>query len=107
MPKRTINPDEEIFQGKTPRIKIFIAFEKTRSSRQMKPYYHYYYLKTLTGWRSLNRGYRIFLFRLVRHDWQGYLNYLLNNTILGVLRYKLHDGKTDVKMVYLNEERTN
>ncbi|MCD8044390.1 MAG: hypothetical protein LUH10_15175 [Tannerellaceae bacterium] len=105
MPTTIFDPDTEIFEGKTPLIKLFIKFEKTRSSRQMKPYYHYYYHKSLTEWRSLDKATRRFLINLVRHNWQRCLNYLLEYTIVGSLRYELRDGKTDIRLVYMNEKR--
>ncbi|MCD8044230.1 MAG: hypothetical protein LUH10_14355 [Tannerellaceae bacterium] len=85
-------------------MRVFIRFEKAcLSPEELDRCYRYYYGLALTAWGRLPGYMKKFLENLIEHDWQRFLDYMVEDTVVSRLRYELCDANLDLKLLYLNE----
>lgn len=63
------------------------------------------YHAAFCDWSDLPVSYRKLLSNLMQNDWQGALDFLINDTVLSTLRYPLQDPDLLFKMLALLEGR--
>jgi hypothetical protein len=77
------------------------------SPAEQKEYYHKAFGCSLQGFDKHSERYRCFFHHLVQSHRQDFLHFLQEKTILGHLRYHLHDKDLFLKMVYLLERNNS
>ncbi len=92
-----------MFKGGSPSVKKFRLYVSRFSPEEQQEYYETAYMLALTEWHRCGEAYRIFFICLIHHDWQRSLNFLLDHTFFGQLRYPLRYGKDTFLMVWAIE----
>jgi hypothetical protein len=80
-----------VLLGNAPSVKRFNALLAGLSPEERKRHYYHVYYLSMQHWGEYPKKYRKFFADLVCHDWQCFLNYLCQDTVLGVLRCLLDD----------------
>ncbi|WP_106830647.1 hypothetical protein [Parabacteroides pacaensis] len=94
----------DLFAGQIPSVKRFYELLSERTDEERGAYLEFAYREALSNWDGQNERYHTFFERLVVHDRQPFLNYLLNHTILGGLRYDLQEPELMQKLLHVMEQ---
>jgi hypothetical protein len=87
--------------GNAPSVRRFNKLLAGLPEEERKRHYHHAYHVAMHQWSNLPKRYQVFLFDLVKHDWQRFLDYVHQETILGVLIYPVEDAERIKKMIKL------
>lgn len=61
------------------------------------------YHAAFCNWQDLPASYRKLLSNLIQNDWQGALDFLVNDTVLGTFRYSLQEPELLLKIIAMLE----
>lgn len=92
------NKLKELFGTAVPSVRMFKSLLKNLPESEQEVYKKAAVSAAFCDWAVLPQYYRDFLTRLFFHDKQKTLDYLLKETVLGSLRYKLHEPKLMQKL---------
>lgn len=81
----------ELFADQIPSVKRFNELLAPLLEEERASYLRFSYEQALFNWDEQNLRHQTFLKRLVVHDRQSFLDYLMKHTIMGSLRYELQD----------------
>jgi hypothetical protein len=68
-----------------PAVKRFNELLAGLPPEEQQRQYHHAYCVSMQQWSSLPKKYQVFFCDLVQHDWQRFLDYLRQETMLGAL----------------------
>ncbi|MDR1556209.1 MAG: hypothetical protein LBS88_04155, partial [Tannerellaceae bacterium] len=95
---------KKFFEGIAhPSVRLFRERIVGLPPEEQREYFHRAFDCTLHGFDTYSGRFQSFFHHLVRAYSQEYLDYLHEKTLLGRLRYPLHDGDLFRKIVYLTE----
>lgn len=94
---------KKLFGSEVPSVRKFVEKLSKLSAEEQEFYYMAAYHTAFCEWLRLGVRYRLFLHDLIQHDWQRSLNFLLNCTIMGTLRYPLQEHDLVIKLIALLE----
>ncbi|MDR1937398.1 MAG: hypothetical protein LBQ73_02725, partial [Tannerellaceae bacterium] len=87
--------------GNNPSVRRFEAWLSGESPAERERYYRIAWHASLHQWGQCPKKYRVFLVNLIRHDWQGFLNYILDETVIGELRHPVENADLLKKAFHL------
>jgi hypothetical protein len=93
--------DLKMLLGNAPSVKRFNELLAGLSLEERKSHYHRVYHLAMQQWEGYPKKYRRFFIDFIRHDWQGFADYLHSETALGELRHPVEDEEELKKLFHL------
>jgi len=79
----------ELFGKQRPSVKLFYKLLKGKTPEGREAYYQYAYFLFMNRYHTLSLRFQSFLTNLVKHDWQRFLDYLMQTSGFSSLRGRI------------------
>lgn len=97
------NDLQKLFKGGHPSVRKFRKKLSVLTTEEQEFYYKAAFDAAFCDWEEMDDRYHLFLFCLMRKDWERTIVYLRTKTVLGTLTYPLHEPLLFRKLLRLFE----
>ncbi|GEM_PF-1452390 len=97
--KTCFNQLRGLFGKQQPSVRRFNQTLKDFSIVEKERWYQLACFVAMNEWDTITQWYRTFLTNLIKHDWQRFLKYVRETSILGHLAYRLEDERI-IKQIF-------
>jgi hypothetical protein len=101
--KKNLSDLQRLFNGERPSVRRFLASIQSFPTEKQAHFYQLAYQLALVAWPQLPKWYQTFLYNLICHDRQRFLDFQRRETVLGLLLHTPNDPQAFIKMIHLLE----